>query len=116
MRLCFICNEYPPARHGGIGIFTQILARALVGAGHEVRVVGIYPPACPSPEFEDDHGVRVWRLREPVCRFHWVVARFHLYRTVSQWARREEIDLVEVPDYEGWAACWPCAGRTTGVR
>jgi len=30
MHICFLCNEYPPAQHGGIGSFTQTLARELV--------------------------------------------------------------------------------------
>ena len=29
MHICFLCNEYPPARHGGVGSFTQTLARSL---------------------------------------------------------------------------------------
>ena len=41
MKICFLCSEYPPVPHGGAGTFTQVTARALVQAGHDVRVVGL---------------------------------------------------------------------------
>ncbi len=86
---------------------TQVLARALVQAGHQVRVVGVYPRDYPAPDYEDDQGVRVWRLRKPAHRLSWVPARHKLFRTIARWSRRGEIDLVEVPDWEGLAAGWP---------
>ncbi len=107
MRICFLCNEYPPGPHGGIGTMTQVLARALVQARHQVRVVGMYPRDYPAPDYEEDQGVRVWRLRRPARRFGWVPARYQLFVTIARWARRGEIDLVEVPDWEGWVAGWP---------
>lgn len=107
MKLCFICPEYPPGPHGGVGTMTRVLSRALVRAGHEVRVVGVYPQDYPAPDAEDDQGVRVHRLRERPGRGSWVRARYELYRTVAGWARRGEIDLVEGPDSRGWFAGWP---------
>jgi glycosyltransferase involved in cell wall biosynthesis len=107
MRICFLCNEYPPGPHGGIGAMTQVLARTLVQAGHKVRVIGIYLPSYPAPDYEVDQGVCIWRLREPARRLSWVSARYRLFRTVAHWSRRGEIDLIEVPDWEGWAAGWP---------
>jgi glycosyltransferase involved in cell wall biosynthesis len=106
MRLGFVCNEYPPGPHGGIGTMTRVLARALVGSGHEVRVVGVYPKDYVAPDYEEDEGVRVWRLRDPGGRFSWIAARFRLFRWVARWARLGEIQIIEVPDYEGWAAGW----------
>lgn len=107
MNLCFVCSEYPPSPHGGIGTFTQVLGRALVRRGHAVRVVGVYPPACAEAEYADDAGVQVWRLRRPGRSLGWVAARYALFRLVQRWSRAGEIDLVEVPDWEGWAAGWP---------
>lgn len=107
MRICFVCGEYPPGPHGGIGTSTRDLARALVGAGHKVRVVGMYPGAYPAPDYEEDQGVRVWRLRRWGSRWSWIADRYRLYRWVARWAKRDEIDLVDVPDYQGWAAAWP---------
>ncbi len=107
MRICFVCCEYPPGPHGGCGTFTQVLARALVAAGHEVRVIGVYKHGYPAPDFEVDQGVKVWRLRQAGHRMGWVRGRFRLFRQISQWAKEDLIDLVEVPDWQGWAAAWP---------
>lgn len=106
MRICFVCNEYPPVPHGGIGTMTQVLARGLAGAGHEVRVIGAYP-APSATEQECDGDVRVWRLREPDVRGGGLLARFLLFRRLAKWVRTGEIQLIEVPDWEGWAAWWP---------
>lgn len=106
MRVCFICCEYPPASHGGIGSVTQVLGRALVAAGHEVRAVGVYT-GLKASRMDKDGGVEVWRLPMPTGRFGWMRGRKLLYQTVKQWADRGEIDIVEAPDWEGYAAGWP---------
>lgn len=107
MTICFICDEYPPGPHGGIGTLIQTLARALVGHGFGVRVVGVYPAAYPGEAHEQDLGVEVTRLRSERGRGGWLRSRFTLYRLVAGWARRGEIDLVEIPDWQGAAAKWP---------
>ena len=43
MKLLYICNEYPPATHGGIGIVVKTLAEQLVQRGHTAIVVGYDP-------------------------------------------------------------------------
>ena len=60
MNLVYMCNEYPPGRHGGVGTFTRTLARAMAGRGHRVTVLGIYPPG--QAGVTTDQGVRVVRL------------------------------------------------------
>lgn len=109
MKICFICSEYPHpgTSNGGIGTFTQTFARALVSRGHEVRVVGIYPLKCSAPAYEADQGVHVWRISEPTQRFGWIAARIRLFRKVSDWAKKGEIEIVEGPDYGGSFAGWP---------
>jgi len=107
MRLCFVCSEYPPGPHGGIGTFTQVMARGLAAVGHHVRVIGVYPKSYPSPDYEEDHGVQVYRFREPTKRFGWLLARRQLFKQVAAWCRAGETDIVEVPDWAGWAALWP---------
>src|SRR5690349_18210599 len=62
MHIGFLCNEYPPAVHGGIGSFTQTLARELVQHGHRVTAIGLYP--IPSESVENDRGVTVVRLSQ----------------------------------------------------
>jgi glycosyltransferase involved in cell wall biosynthesis len=118
MKLCFICNEYPPMPHGGIGSVVQLIARAMIREGHQVRVVGAYRQS-EAEVREYDQGVEVIRLQIPEWRFGWATARYRLFTTVAEWAKRREIDLIEVPDYQGWAAGWgrlsvPVVGRLHG--
>ena len=110
MKVCFICSEYPPGPHGGEGTFTQLMARALVRRGHDVRVAGVYPRSYPSPEWENDQGVEVWRLKAGKRRLSWIADRLRLYRLVADWQHKGEIDLVESPDWQGWFAGWPRFG------
>ena len=49
MKACFVCSEYPPSLHGGIGTYTRVLGRALRHRGHEVRVIGVYPHGQDEP-------------------------------------------------------------------
>ncbi len=107
MRLCFVCHEYPPGPHGGIGTFTQVLARGLAAAGHDVRVAGMYRPDYPSPDYEEDRGVKVWRFRKLRKRWGWIVGRYRLYQKIRRWSADGDIELVEVPDWTGAAAAWP---------
>lgn len=119
MKIGFVCNEYPPGPHGGIGTLTRTLARALVAIGHSARAAGIYSKDYPAPDFEVDGGVSVWRLRAGNGRGEWLRSRARLFRLIQGWARAGEIDLVEVPDWEGWAAGWrtlpvPVVSRLSG--
>jgi glycosyltransferase involved in cell wall biosynthesis len=116
MRLCFVCGEYPPGPHGGIGTVTATLARALVREGHGVRVIGSCRGDYPGPDRANDQGVDVWRLREPPGRFGWARARMRLFATLAGWSRRGELDLVETPDYAGNAAYWPPLAVPVVVR
>jgi glycosyltransferase involved in cell wall biosynthesis len=116
LRLCFLCNEYPPGPHGGIGTLVQTFARSLVEAGHAVRVVGVYGSSYPAPDTEDDRGVRVVRLRESGGPAGWVRSRIRLFRTVATWVNAGDVELVEAPDWEGWAAGWPRLSAPVVVR
>jgi len=106
MKICFVCCEYPPGPHGGIGTMTQVLGRALARNGHEVRTIGVYPPWYHAPQAEVDHGVQVSRLWEREHSFGWIFSRFQLYQAVSELVQKGLADVVEVPDYAGWAAGW----------
>lgn len=106
MKLTFICNEYPPGKHGGIGSMVQTLGRGLAIAGHDVRVVGIYSDVR-TTTWETDEGVRVCRLARPAGRLQGLRARHRLFHQIREWVRERDVDLIEVPDYQGWAALWP---------
>ena len=97
MHVCFLCNEYPPGRHGGVGSFTQTLSRALSARGHQVSVVGIYPPERQGEE--DDQGVRVLRLAHaslPGSGF--LVNGLKLRQTLARLQREAPIDILEGPE------------------
>lgn len=107
MRICFICPEYPDGPHGGIGTYTQLTARELVKLGHEVRVIGVYAPSYPAPDFENDRGIIVYRLRTKSGKFGWIPAWIKQYRIIKRWIDDNIIDIVEAPDSRGWYAFWP---------
>lgn len=58
LRICFVSQDYPPGKVGGIGIWTANLARSLAAAGHEVSVV--CQGSIHAVDFED--GVWVHRI------------------------------------------------------
>lgn len=109
MKVCYLCNEYPPGKHGGIGTVTQTLARSLISEGHEVNVIGIYKDLKSNCVTENDHGVQVVRLRatKSPIPFYWIFDRIRIFLLIKTMIKNREIDLVEVPDWEGWAAYWP---------
>ena len=111
MRICFLCQGYPPAPHGGIGTFTQSLARAMVRAGHQTWVIGRYSRSHPAPAYEEDQGVHVWRCRGPEHLLARARVRYELFRTVAGWSRSGKIDLVEAArtgrSFGHWAAACP---------
>ena len=61
LHLVYLCGEYPPASHGGIGTFTRVMAHAMAARGHTVSVLGVQPGLAADVR-EDDGPVRVWRL------------------------------------------------------
>lgn len=105
MKIGLICNEYPPAMCGGIGVFTKELANGLVNAGHQVTVVGVYQDL-EKEICEQLDQVTVYRLPAKTGRVSpWVNSRI-LFNQVRKLAMAKQIDLIEVPDFEGNAAFW----------
>lgn len=97
MHICFLCNEYPPGRHGGVGSFTQTLARALAARGHQVTSIGLYPRQRAGEE--NDEGVRIIRLPHaelPGTGF--LVNGARLHKALKQIHRQTPIDVIEGPE------------------
>ena len=86
---------------------TQVLARALAKDGHQVRSIGVYPTWYAGAETEQDEGVQVFRLPEREHSLGWIASRYQLYSQISQWIREGSVDIIEVPDYQGFASGWP---------
>ncbi|MEO6884591.1 MAG: glycosyltransferase family 4 protein [Bacteroidia bacterium] len=106
MNICFICSEYPPGPHGGVGTMTQITARALVKKGHNVRVIGVYYSDYPALNYEEDMGVKIWRIRTSNGKFSWILGWYSQYKKIKCWVNNKEIDIIEAPDSRGWFAFW----------
>jgi glycosyltransferase involved in cell wall biosynthesis len=106
MNICFLCDEYPPQPHGGIGTLTQTLGRALVRRGHAVTSLGIYRFGVAEPQFEDDQGVRVIRLPHTAVRGAGVLLnRTRLGKVLQRLHRQTPFDLVD--GAESWLANLP---------
>ncbi|MCV2886692.1 glycosyltransferase family 4 protein [Aestuariibacter sp. AA17] len=117
MKIALMCNEYPPQKCGGIGIFTKELAETLVNAGHTVHVVGAYSQQ-QNILVESLNGVVVHRLpaRQGLTGI-WKNSRV-LFQYIK--SMESQLDMVEVPDFEGLSAFWgklaiPCVIRLHGT-
>jgi len=99
MRIAYFCNKYPPAEGGGIATAVRALAHGMKDVGHSVTVVGI----AGKPEERDDEGVRVVVLKAcPPRGLSSLLTRLKLRNWLSCEARAGRVDVVEVPEYEGW--------------
>jgi glycosyltransferase involved in cell wall biosynthesis len=98
VNIVFVCDEYPPRPHGGIGTFVQTVARALYGRGHHVTVVG----SGEAPREYSDGGVEVVTLRRSGVRYVGnLLTRLKLRRWLSARVRAGRADVIEAPDYMG---------------
>jgi hypothetical protein len=104
MKICLVCNEFPPYKCGGIGIFSNELANSLIDKGHEVIVIGIYR------DIEEDtileNGLRVIRLKSWGGRSAVLTDSMRLGYKIKELVKSKKIDIVELPDFEGLAAFW----------
>jgi glycosyltransferase involved in cell wall biosynthesis len=97
-KIVFICNEYPPRPHAGIGTAVQTIARGLSRKGHSVTVVGLGD----ADEDHSDDAIRVFTLKASKVRYIGnFVSRLRLRRWLAAYVMSEKIDLVEVPDSKG---------------
>lgn len=127
MNILYICDEYPPGRHGGIGTAVQLLARQMANLGHKVVVAGYYDWGYKGLDEFTDHGVKVYRFRrrlssglfsKPNALTTRVAYRFLKSSGVFQWdinislkryhhflediIAKHKIDIAEVPDYHDY--------------
>jgi glycosyltransferase involved in cell wall biosynthesis len=127
MNILYLCDEYPPGRHGGIGTSVQLLARQMAKIGHTVVVAGLYSPGYGGHNEFDDEGVKVYRYRWTIdgnwCRnqqnfFVRVVNRVLkdtgimdsvIKKSLASYKSKLEgiiweykIDIIEMPDYHDY--------------
>ena len=105
----FICHEYPPCNHGGIGSFTKDLAEGLVKAGFNVSVIGIYASSIldiKEAVKEEISGVKVFRFPEHKrykrTQFNILHERWNLYTYIKKLHKDNPFHLIESPESQGW--------------
>ena len=137
MNILFSCDEYPPAKTGGIGTVTKIVAEALASRGHSVYVVSSRPPYHDLPEKTVVNGVTIYRLTylksysllfhnnvfsklllNVMMRFGWLSGPCikdmeHIHAFIEKLIHEEGIDVVEYPDYCGLAQYYSKYARFT---
>lgn len=112
MNILYLCDEYPPCQHGGIGTVTQTLARSLVKKGHKVIVIGFYPFYRLAKSFEIDEGVLIFRYfygsrlnlqlskRNVSGKIINIVNQFESYVSrIKEIIVSESIEIIESPDF-----------------
>lgn len=121
MKILFFCDEYPPAKTGGIGSTTKIIAENLVGRGHNIFIAGNIESSSLLPEYSEINGVNIYRkkclsyLKYTPKKLEKFV-NFGLRKTgvlskishnaiiktenfISELIISEKIDLIEIVDY-----------------
>ncbi len=97
MHICYLCDEYPPGAHGGIGAYTQTMARTIVHSGHDATVVGFYQ--IPEVTVSEDRGVRVIRLpHSPLPWTGLLVHSWRLRQALKKLDQFAKIDVLEGPE------------------
>jgi len=98
MKVALFCQEYPPRPHGGIGTFVKTIAEGLAKTDCEVKVVefGVQGDRI-------ENGVHIITLPQSrVQKLAWLINRYRLWRWVTTAGRRQEVDIFELPEYQGW--------------
>lgn len=110
--LVFICNEYPPAPGGGIGVIVKSMAEGLAKRGAHVIVLG-YDPSVLEDSTKVEAGVRVIRLydryekKKPFRIGHYYISlkqfwkRLFLSKKLESVIKEFNVDIVESYDWSG---------------
>ena len=112
MKILFICNEFPPSIHGGIGTFVKTLTQHLLRNGHSCYVIG-YDESINREVKQFEDGVSVTRLvpgykKLPGIKFGQydlnpglVLDRYLLSKRAEQLISEEGIEIIESYDWSG---------------
>lgn len=103
--ILYICNEYPPAPHGGIGIFVKTLGEELVKKGVRVYVAG-YNPTLLADQVVEERGIKVYWLskRKFVLRskiLQELYQRYCLTKRMRLLEKEVQPDIIESFDWSG---------------
>lgn len=97
MHICFLCNEYPPVPHGGIGTMTQTLGRGLVRHGYQVTVIGLNHALYSTIDY--DCGVKIIRLpKSSGHTFRFASNGLRLKKALRSLHQEIPIDILDGPE------------------
>jgi len=108
--ILFICNEYPPSNHGGIGSFTKDLSEALVENNFKVSVIGFYNKNVldlkKRETIERINNVTIYRNRYinyfKNNKINNILNRIQLYNKIKKIHQKDKLSLIEAPEFGGW--------------
>lgn len=106
MNIGFVCNELPPRPAGGIGTFTMELVRSLTGLGHRVHLASVDNQVRSNVFEAISPQLTIHRIEAHHGRLGGYLNRLRLFLLIRKLAVERQIDIVEVPDFEGWCAGW----------
>lgn len=115
LNVIFICNEIPPGNTGGIGTFVNELTKGLTSHGHKLFIVGFLDDNA-KKETINVNGVNVIRIPSKTGLIGMILNRYYLYKEINSICAKYPIDIIEVPDFEGWAAFLPKGTHKIVVR
>jgi glycosyltransferase involved in cell wall biosynthesis len=104
MKILYVCNEYPPEPHGGLGVFLKNLAEGLVQKRHEVFIFGYYN-RLNEPLIEKINGVNVIKYPIPFIEkglLSHLLLRNSYSSDINKIVDSNEIDIVEFFDLGGY--------------
>lgn len=119
LHIGIVCEEFPPAPHGGTGSSYFDLTNGLIEAGHKVTVVGPYYKSVvdalpPERKVANLNVVRLLRLPMWVPFRLWMIGnRLRIKNWLKQEHRRNPFDIIETSDYGGWLSYGGPAGVPT---
>jgi glycosyltransferase involved in cell wall biosynthesis len=109
VRVCVVSQEYPPGYVGGIGTQSQIKARGLAQAGHEVTVLTAGADTGPLLRRRvrrEDDLLEVYELRSPGGEFpvyetptYWLGYTWTVLEALSTLTSEVAFDVVDFPEY-----------------
>ena len=104
MRILYICNEYPPEPHGGVGSFVKSISKELSNLGHKVYVLGAYKNL-KQIKIQKEGKVIVTKipLLDKRNRVNFFLNRLKLAKYVRGMVLQHNIDIIETPEDDGWS-------------
>lgn len=100
MKIAFFCNELPPRKFGGIYTATSILVDELLKKGVDVLFIEDGERTELKNISEGINKITVWR-----CKIRFLgpfIFRVYLWYVIHRLWLKGLVDIVEVPDFEGY--------------